>query len=187
MNTFIALTLAALIGGWFSFKKNPAPKMDLSSNIYDYAFTSIDGKEVKISEYKGKKILFVNVASYCGNTPQYEQLQALNVKYAGKLIILGFPCNQFGFQEPKGKDSIKEFCHKNYGVTFLLSDKIEVKGRNQHPIYHWLTDKSLNGVMDSEVKWNFQKYLIDENGHFVQMFAPKMKPNDPSVIAAIEK
>jgi glutathione peroxidase len=140
MNTFLALCLTVLIGGWFSFKKSvPVKSEDLSSNIYDYSFTSLDGNAVKLSDYKGKKILFVNVASYCGNTPQYEQLQALNVKYAGKLVILGFPCNQFGLQEPFGKDSIKEFCHKNYGVTFTLSEKIDVKGNNKFPIYHWLT------------------------------------------------
>jgi len=189
MNSILTLTLAALIGGWFSFKKAPAKVGDetLSNNIYDYSFTDIDGKHVKLSHFKGKKIMFVNVASMCGNTPQYEQLEAMSKKYADKLVILGFPCNQFGFQEPKGKDSIKDFCTKKYGVTFTLSDKIDVKGSNQYPIYKWLTQKSLNGVMDSEVKWNFQKYLIDEHGHFVQMFAPKMKPDDPSIIAAIEK
>jgi len=188
MNSFAAFTSLLLISAWFSFKK--APKADneaQSKNIYDYSFTSIDGKEVKISEFKGKKILFVNVASKCGNTPQYAQLQALNLKYAGKLVILGFPCNQFGFQEPGNKDTIKSFCTKNYGVTFMLSDKIEVKGKSQHPIYQWLTQKSLNGMMDSEVKWNFQKYLIDEHGNFVQMFSPKMKPDDASIIASIEK
>jgi glutathione peroxidase len=189
MNTFIAISFAALIGGWFSFLKTTqkTPAENLSTNIYDYSFTDIDGEIVHLKDYKGKKIMFVNVASKCGNTPQYEQLEQLNKKYAGKLVILGFPCNQFGFQEPGSKDSIKSFCTKNYGVTFMLSDKINVKGSNKYPVYQWLTQKSLNGVMDSEVKWNFQKYIVDEKGHFVQMFGPKMKPDDPMVIAAIEK
>ena len=189
MNTFIALSFAAISFGFFSFgkAKKPANHEKLPTSIYDYSFTDIDGKTVKISDFKGKKILFVNVASMCGNTPQYEQLEAMSKKYAGKLVILGFPCNQFGLQEPGGRDSIKHFCTANYGVTFTLSDKIEVKGNKQDPIYTWLTTKTLNGVMDSEVKWNFQKYLIDEQGHFVQMFIPKMKPDDPSIIAAIEK
>jgi len=189
MNTFIALSFAAISFGFFSFgkAKKPAGHEKLPTSIYDYSFTNIDGKTVKISDFKGKKILFVNVASKCGNTPQYEQLEAMSKKYAGKLVILGFPCNQFGFQEPGSKDSIKKFCSLTYGVTFTLSEKIEVKGKDQSPIYSWLTTKTLNGVMDSEVKWNFQKYLIDEQGHFVQMFIPKMKPDDPSIIAAIEK
>src|SRR6185437_8542333 len=189
MNTFIALSLTAISFWYFSIgkAKKPASHEKLPTSIYDYSFTDIDGKTVKISDFKGKKILFVNVASKCGNTPQYKQLEAISKKYAGKLVILGFPCNQFGLQEPGPKDSIKKFCSLNYGVTFTLSDKIEVKGKDQFPIYTWLTTKTLNGVMDSEVKWNFQKYLVDEQGHFVQMFIPRMKPDDPQVIAAIEK
>ena len=189
MKSLIKYSFVILSLSFFSFTKTKVShhKAQLSKNIYDYSFTDIDGKTVKISDYKGKKILFVNVASKCGNTPQYEQLEAMSKKYAGKLVILGFPCNQFGFQEPGSKDSIKKFCSLTYGVTFTLSEKIEVKGKDQYPIYTWLTSKSLNGMMDSEVKWNFQKYLVDENGHFVQMFIPKMKPDDPQVIAAIEK
>jgi len=189
MNALLAYSFAILSFGLFSFGKSNKPGNHdrLSADIYDYSFTDIDGKTIKISDYKGKKILFVNVASKCGNTPQYEQLEALSKKYAGRLVILGFPCNQFAFQEPGSKDSIKKFCSLTYGVTFTLSDKIDVKGNNQFPIYTWLTTKKLNGVMDSEVKWNFQKYLIDEKGHFVHMFIPKMKPDDPQIIAAIEK
>jgi glutathione peroxidase len=169
------------------FKVEKGDGTTLSKSIYDYSYHSLgDGKEIKLSQYKGKKILFVNTASQCGNTPQYEQLQALSKKYADKLVIVGFPANEFGAQEPGGNKEIAEFCKKNYGVTFPMSQKIIVKGEGMDPIYQWLTKKELNGKMDSEVKWNFQKYLIDEKGNFINMFPPKMKPDDPEIIKAIE-
>lgn len=155
--------------------------MAQSQNIYDYSFTSIDGQEVKLDQFKGKKILFVNVASKCGFTPQYAELQELHEKFGEKVVLIGFPCNQFMGQEPKEEAEIKEFCQKNYGVTFLMASKIEVKGKNQEPIYKWLTEKSLNGVEDTKVAWNFQKYLIDEEGNYVKMFAPGVKPMDEEI------
>lgn len=160
---------------------------NLSKSIYDYTFTTLEGKKVKISDYKGKKIMFVNTASQCGNTPQYKQLEEINKKYAGRLVLIGFPSNDFGQQEPGSNAEIKEFCTKNYSVSFIMSQKVDVKGDKIDPVYQWLTQKELNGKMDSEVKWNFQKYLVNEKGELVNVFAPKMKPDDPEIIAAIEK
>ena len=161
--------------------------MDNSKSIYDYTFTTLEGKKVKLSEYKGKKILFVNTASQCGFTYQYAGLQELYTKYKDKMVIIGFPSNQFGEQEPGDNKEIKTFCTKNYGVDFPMSEKIDVKGPKQDPIYHWLTSKDMNGKLDSEVKWNFQKYLIDENGNFVQMYLSKVKPMDADLVSAITK
>lgn len=139
-------------------------------SIYNNKINSIDGNPIDLNKYKGKHIMFVNVASECGFTPQYESLQKLYDTYQDKLMIIGLPCNQFGGQEPGTPESIKGFCQKNYGVTFLITEKIDVKGENQHPLYQWLTDKNLNGVQNSSVKWNFQKYLVDEEGQFVDYF-----------------
>lgn len=147
-----------------------------NTDLYSYSFIDIDGKEVSMSQFKGKKILIVNVASKCGYTPQYEGLQKLHEQYGNKVTIIGFPCNQFMKQEPDGESEIKEFCQKNYGVEFLMASKIDVKGDAQHPIYRWLTSKQLNGVEDSKVGWNFQKYLIDEEGKYLQFFEPGVEP-----------
>lgn len=153
-----------------------------STSIYDYSYLKITGdKKISLSEYKGKKILIVNTASECGYTPQYEGLQKLYDTYKEKLVILGFPCNQFGGQEPGQEPEIRNFCKMNYGVTFPMSSKIDVKGTNQDPIYKWLTHKMLNGVMDSEVKWNFNKYLIDENGNLIGYFPSKITPLDTAI------
>jgi len=157
-----------------------------STNFYDYSFIDIDGNEVQLSEFQGKKILIVNVASKCGFTPQYEGLQKLHEQYGENLVIIGFPCNQFLKQEPGGEEEIKSFCQKNYGVDFLMASKIEVKGEGKHPIYKWLTDFTLNGVESTKVSWNFQKYLIDEEGKYVQMFSPKTNPLDPKITALLE-
>lgn len=153
-------------------------------NFYENNFKikTIDGEPLDLSRFKGKKLLLVNVASKCGFTPQYKELQQLYEKYNGKLEIIGFPCNQFLHQEPGTAEEIKEFCTKNYGVTFTITEKIDVKGQNQHPIYQWLTNKEKNGVESSKVKWNFQKYLIDENGYIVRVVSPRTKPDDQSII-----
>lgn len=139
-------------------------------NIYDIALQDIDGKSIDLTAYKGKKILFVNVASKCGFTSQYEELEKLSALYKDKLVVIGLPCNQFGSQEPGSNEQIKEFCSTTYGVTFPMSDKVEVKGPGQHPLYKWLTNKALNGSSTSSVKWNFQKYLVDENGQLIDFF-----------------
>jgi len=168
---------------------NPTPETLYSpKEIYHYSYKSIDdGKEIKLSTYRGKKILFVNTASLCGNTPQYAKLQSLYTTYGNKLVIVGFPCNQFSSQEPGADSSIKTFCTSRYGVTFPLSSKIDVYGSKRDSVYVWLTEKSFNGVATTTVAWNFQKYLIDTNGKYLQMFPNDMQPDDPSIIAAINK
>lgn len=165
----------ALITVWLSFSMKQDSK-EMSKNIYDYEIVSIDGDTMSMSQFKGKKLLLVNVASECGFTPQYEDLQKLHDAYKDKVTLIGFPCNQFGGQEPGSEAQIKAFCKKNYGVEFLITSKIDVKGDNQHPIYSWLTQRELNGVKNSSVKWNFQKYLIDENGKFVDVYGSVTKP-----------
>ena len=156
-------------------------------SFYDFKVKDIDGNDFDLSTLKGKKVLVVNTASKCGNTPQYEQLQALNEKYGDKkFVIVGFPANNFGQQEPGTNAEIEEFCTKNYGVTFPMMSKISVKGSDMNPLYKWLTTKNENGVLDSEVTWNFQKYLIDENGKLVKTVAPKVKPDDEQIVSWIK-
>lgn len=155
--------------------------------IHDYSFLDINGYTVELREFEGKKILFVNVASKCVYTPQYDQLQELHKIYSEKVVVIGFPCNQFLKQEKGTDKEIASFCRKNYGVDFLMASKIDVKGKNQHPIYQWLTSKSLNGVKRSKVKWNFNKYLVDENGNLLKKFKSKVKPMDEKIISLINK
>ena len=157
------------------------------TSFYDFTVKDIEGEDFDLSELKGKKVLVVNTASKCGLTPQYEQLEELYNKYGGdSFTIIGFPANNFANQEPGSNDEIAEFCEKNYGVTFLMMSKISVKGDDMHPLYQWLTQKSKNGKMDSEVGWNFQKYLINENGNLVKVIEPKVKPNDVAIVSWIE-
>ncbi len=157
------------------------------SDFYQFKITTLDGGTFDFSNLKGKKVLIVNTASKCGFTPQYEQLQELYTKYGGeKFTIIGFPANDFLKQEPGDAAEIREFCTKNYGVTFLLAKKIHVKGKNQHEVYRWLTKKKRNHFADSKVKWNFQKYLIDETGHLIQVFAPSVKPMSDEIVNAIK-
>lgn len=144
--------------------------------IYDIKINSLQGKPIQLSDFKGKHILFVNVASKCGFTPQYKELQDLYDTYKSKLVVIGVPCNQFGSQEPGSAFEIQEFCEVNYGVNFLITEKIDVKGNEQHPLYNWLTNKELNGCKSSTVKWNFQKYLIDPKGMLVDYFYSTTKP-----------
>lgn len=141
-----------------------------TKSIYDIEINALNGKPLKLSNFKGKKILFVNVASKCGFTKQYTDLETLSTTYPEKLVVIGLPCNQFGGQEPGNASEIQEFCELNYGVTFPLTEKIDVKGSNQHALYSWLTDKGLNGKKGSSVKWNFQKYLVDENGELIDYY-----------------
>lgn len=159
----------------------------IPSSIYDFKVKSLEGGEIDFSQFKGKKIMIVNTASKCGLTPQYEGLEALYQKYKDKLVIIGFPANNFLKQEPGSNEEIASFCQKNYGVSFPMAEKISVKGKDMAPIYQWLTNKDYNKLKNSSVKWNFQKYLFDEEGNLVEVFAPTTKPEDTEVIAAIEK
>lgn len=151
-------------------------------NIYDIKINSLQGKPIHFSDFKNKYLLFVNVASKCGFTPQYEDLEKLHQSYKEKLVVVGVPCNQFGKQEPGNASEIQEFCEMNYGVSFLMTEKIDVKGDNQHQLYAWLTSKSLNGNKSSSVKWNFQKYLVDKNGDLIDYYFSITKPTSSKII-----
>ncbi len=150
--------------------------MIASTTIYDFKVPSLDGNTIDFSKYKGKNILIVNTASQCGYTKQYADLEKLYEKYKGNLVIIGFPANNFGQQEPGSNADIKEFCSKNYGVTFPMAEKISVKGEDIHPLFKWLTSKQENGVTDAEIKWNFTKFLIDKNGKLVAVFPSAVTP-----------
>tara|TARA_B110000908_G_C10143583_1_gene397951 strand:+ start:248 stop:880 length:633 start_codon:yes stop_codon:yes gene_type:complete len=156
------------------------------TNFHYFSIPSLDESgELNMADYKGKKILVVNVASKCGYTGQYEGLQKLHEQYGDQVQIIGFPCNQFMGQEPGGKEEIASFCKKNYGVTFPLATKIDVKGKDQHPIYKWLTSASENQVGTFKVSWNFNKFLIDENGKLIAHYGSGVEPMSEELIAAI--
>lgn len=156
--------------------------------IYQFSMQSIEGQEVKLSNYEGKVVMIVNVASKCGNTPQYKELQALyDQKKDEGLVILGFPANNFMGQEPGTDSEIKSFCEKNYGVTFPMFSKISVKGSDMHPLYQFLTQADQNGNMDSKVKWNFQKYLIGKDGKVRDIIGPSTSVMDDNAMASIEQ
>jgi glutathione peroxidase len=147
-----------------------------ATSIYDFKVASLDGGTIDFAAFKGKKILIVNTASECGYTTQYEGLEALYKKYQDKLVIVGFPANNFGGQEPGSNEEIKAFCKKNYGVSFPMAAKVSVKGEDMAPLYKWLTNKTENGVLDAEIKWNFNKFLVDENGKLLYYFESKVTP-----------
>jgi glutathione peroxidase len=155
-------------------------------SVYDFKPTSIDGKTVDLSQYRGKKILIVNTASECGNTPQYADLEKLYEKYKNKLVIIGFPANNFGQQEPGSNPEIATFCKKNYGVTFPMMSKVSVKGDDIDPLFQWLITQP-NPDKTGDIRWNFEKFLIDENGKLIHRFHDKMSPMDNSIVKAIEK
>lgn len=158
-----------------------------NKRLYDFKATTLDGQAFDLKTLKGKKVLVVNTASKCGLTPQFETLQKLYNTYKDRnFVIIGFPANNFKDQEPGTNSEIKEFCTKNYGVTFPMMSKISVKGDDIDPLYKWLTLKSLNGVVDAEVTWNFQKFMIDEQGKLVGFAAPKEKPDSEKIINWIE-
>lgn len=158
-----------------------------TNTIYQFKVEALDGSKIDFAQFKGKKILIVNTASECGYTPQYEGLEKLYKANKGKLVIVGFPANNFGAQEPGTNKEIAGFCKKNYGVSFPMAAKISVKGADQAAIYKWLTQKALNGVQDAEVKWNFHKFLIDENGNLIAVFPSAVKPEGAEIKAALAK
>ncbi|WEK37252.1 MAG: glutathione peroxidase [Candidatus Pseudobacter hemicellulosilyticus] len=150
-------------------------------SIYDFRVPSLDGGTINFSDYKGKKILIVNTASKCGFTKQYAELQELYTQYKDKLVIIGFPANNFNQQEPGSNEDIKAFCQQNYGVSFPMAEKISVKGEDMHPLYKYLTAEAKKLQIDDPVKWNFTKFLIDEKGKLVTVFPSKVKPTDPEI------
>ena len=159
--------------------------MEKTSSFYDFKVKSLNGEEIDFSQYKGKKVLLVNTASKCGYTPQYEDLQWLHENHGDKVTILGFPSGNFGGQEFGTNEEIAGFCKKNYGVTFQMFDKIDVVGKDQHPLYQWLTDPAKNGWNDQAPSWNFCKYLIDENGELVKFFGSGVNPAEESITSLL--
>ncbi len=158
-----------------------------SKTFYDFTAISIDGNEIKMSDYRGKKVLIVNVASECGYTPQYKGLQTLYETYKDSLVILGFPANDFGKQEPGTNEEIKEFCNKHYNVTFPMFSKISVKGEDMHPLYNWLSSPEENGWNDKAPNWNFCKYLLNEKGELIKYFSFSIEPLSDEIVSEIRK
>lgn len=156
-----------------------------AANVYDIKFQSIDGKAMSLAQFKGKKILVVNTASECGYTKQYKELEALHKKYGNKLVVIGFPCNDFGGQEPGSEKEIAAFCEKNFGVSFPMAEKVVIKGDKRHPLYQWLMSKELNGVKDADVRWNFTKFLLDEKGQLIEVFPSAVSPLDEKIVSKL--
>lgn len=190
--TYISVSVVAIATAAFLIysKASKSDSLELDTqfeSIYDFTIEDIYGEEFSMSEYKGKKILLVNTASKCGLTYQYEQLQELYEQYKDQNFeIIGFPSNDFAMQERGSNDEIASFCQKNYGVTFKMMSKIKVKGNKMHPLYIYLTQKKYNGYKDSKVSWNFQKYLIGEEGKLEKIVSPKTNPKDAKIIDWIE-
>lgn len=185
--------IAALGYGFYKTKFAPKPVYaskelnEKASSIHQFKVAAIDGTTIDFASFKGKKVLIVNTASECGFTPQYEGLEKLYEAYKDKLVIVGFPCNQFGGQEPGDEKTIQTFCKKNYGVTFPLAAKVDVKGDAIAPIYKWLCNKSENGVLDATIKWNFNKFMLDENGVLLAYFGSSTKPDSQEILNFISK
>lgn len=187
----VKLFLVVFLAFGFSWSQKaevkPA-KQTAKSSIYAFTMKDIDGNDVKLSDFKGKVLLIVNVASKCGYTPQYSGLQKIYERYKDHgFVVLGFPANNFGQQEPGSDEEIKEFCSVNFGVTFPMFSKISVKGEDQHPLYKMLTNKETNPEFSGEITWNFNKFLIDQQGHIVARFESGDKPESEKVTSAIEK
>ncbi|RPG99706.1 MAG: glutathione peroxidase [Candidatus Pelagibacter sp. TMED118] len=177
MIIFLAIGTAFLLVGFTTKKSDETIKKSKSiASFYDLKATTIDGEEISFNQFKGKKVLIVNTASSCGYTYQYEGLQKLHDIYGKEVEVLGFPANDFLFQERGSDSDIADFCEKNYGVTFQMFSKITTRGKGQSPVYSWLTNKDLNGWNDKKPTWNFCKYLIDENGNLVEFFDKSVKP-----------
>lgn len=153
-----------------------------AQSIHKYKVESLDGKTIDFSKFKGKKILVVNTASQCGFTPQYADLEKLYKNYKSKLVIVGFPANNFGGQEPGTNEEIGAFCKKNYGVSFPMAAKVSVKGSDMAPVFHFLTEKKLNGVKDTDIQWNFTKFLLNEKGELITSYKSSVTPNDEQIV-----
>lgn len=175
------------LAGFLSILTNLSPAQNNKNmNFYDFTVTDINGNDLKMESFKGKYVLVVNVASECGYTKQYAQLQELYESHKDKLVVIGFPCNQFGGQEPGSESEILSFCKKNYGVSFPLAQKIEVKGSNQAPIYKWLTTQELEGKTEHSIKWNFHKFLISPNGKMIGSLSSGVNPIDDEILSLIK-
>lgn len=191
--SFIKITLlmfTSLITGIFADKKETAmrPNEEIAAqkSLYDFKMKSLIGDEtIDLSQYKGKKVVLLNVASKCGFTPQYADWQKFHEQYGKDIVVLGFPANNFGAQEPGSEEEIATFCQKNYGVTFQMFDKIDVVGKEQHPLYQWLSTKALNGWNDKAPTWNFCKYVVNEQGELTNFFASAVKPTDAEFKKAV--
>lgn len=187
MKKFLIILLAA--GVVFQSCKNQKPEnikdktltKNMNKTIHDYKVESLDGKTINFADYKGKKVLIVNTASECGFTPQYADLEKLSKEYGDKIVVVGFPANNFGGQEPGSNEEIGAFCEKNFGVTFPMAAKVSVKGDDTAPIFQYLTQKDLNGVKNTAILWNFTKFLLDENGYLIDSFISTTKPTSESI------
>lgn len=173
----------SLLTGMFANKKEtamrPNEEITAQKSLYDFKMKALIGDEtIDLAKYRGKKVVLLNVASKCGFTPQYADWQKFHEQYGNDIVVLGFPANNFGAQEPGSEEEIATFCQKNYGVTFQLFDKIDVTGKDQHPLYQWLSTKTLNGWNDKAPTWNFCKYVVNEKGELTNFFASAVKPTD---------
>jgi len=180
----LLILLAIGLSAWKLHKSSaiyaPQPAME---NFHDLSATTLEGAPYSFDQLKGKRVLIVNTASRCGFTPQYADLEQLNKEYGGDdFVILGFPCNQFGRQEPGSSGEIATFCEKNYGVSFQMMEKVDVKGADAHPVYQWLSEKTRNGVEDHKVAWNFHKFLVDEEGRLVASLRSGVSPLDATIV-----
>lgn len=188
--TILFYMFTTLLSGLFADKNESATRiennMNGTQNLYDFKMKALIGDQtIDLSQYKGKKVVIINVASKCGFTPQYADWEAFHKKYGKDIVVLGFPANNFGGQEPGSDEEIATFCQKNYGVTFQLFDKIDVVGTMQHPLYKWLSTKALNGWNDKAPTWNFCKYVVDEKGQLTNFFASAVTPTDPEFRKAV--
>ena len=183
MRTIPILVILLASCGFKKVESRPDNDMIQSqASIFDFQLQTISGEEVDLTDYKGKKLLIVNTASECGYTPQYEDLQALHEMHGDKVTILGFPSNDFGGQEPGTNEEIASFCKKNYGVSFQMFEKINVKGKEKHPLYQWLSSKEMNGWNDQEPNWNFCKYLVNEEGELLKFYASAVNPMSSEIL-----
>ena len=183
------MSLSTIVKGIFSDKKDaaaaPVHMNAPTKSLYDFTVKSIDGKPLSLSGFKGKKVVILNTASKCGYTPQYADWEKFYKVHGDKIVVLGFPANNFMGQEPGSNEEVADFCQKNYGVTFPMFEKVDVVGNEQAPLYQWLTTKSLNGWNDKAPTWNFCKYVIDEQGKLTNFFASGVKPNDAEFKKAV--
>ena len=186
---FNAMSISTIVKGLFSDKKDaaiaPANAKSSAKTLFDFTVKSIDGKTVDLGQYKGKKVVILNTASKCGYTPQYADWEKFHKAHGNKVVVLGFPANDFMGQEPGSNEDIASFCQKNYGVTFPMFEKVGVTGSGQHPLYQWLSKKDMNGWNDKSPTWNFCKYVINEQGQLTHFFASGVKPGDAEFKKAV--